>query len=700
MTLRFLLAAGLLAAPALVSAQSAQRAGLVPTAAVTDLTAPTAAAPADVQTSLLATCTAGETAAQAFVAGATFAEPVGNTAGAGGTPQELGQSFTVPCDGLLSSLSITGQSTVANQQVTLTGSIFNGAGTAGTLLRTATSAFALPAAGAYNLPFTFSPIAVTTGQVITLFIDASSPSVFNLQIVDPGTYAGGTAYISTTGTAAGAAVEGTGVSDIRFTATFGPSTTVTSPQVYNPTSAELDGEGWRLLSSPVGALSVNDLASRNLVQGYAASGGFSAQYPNVASNLLIAYTGTAYLGGEAVPGTEFAPRQGTGYFWYFYDRAITPPPTTSGGGTSTSRELSNFTLSATGVSPAANVSTPYYLTASDGAYMLGNPFARPFQLSGLTQTAPAGGTVGTVFSVWDPAIANYRTLAPTDFIAPWQGVFATSTTVSGAAPTFAFAFASTSTTATPPFYGRSESVANTGIAFTLAGATAAGELHDVAAEVRFVADATAGQDLFDGIKLMPPGAPYALLAPVATVDGAARRFAVNSLPETAEGASVPLAFTTTDAGTFTLTWANTLGDTRSASLRDLATGDVVDLATATEYPFTADAGTWADRFELVLGTRGTTATEATPQAATLSAPTPNPAGARSTLTLRVDAAQTVRVTLVDALGREVAVVFEGSVAPGTDAVLTLDTARLAPGAYVVRVQGETFAESRRVTVAR
>ena len=163
---------------------------------------------------------------------------------------------------------------------------------------------------------------------------------------------------------------------------------------------------------------------------------------------------------------------------------------------------------------------------------------------------------------------------------------------------------------------------------------------------------------------------------------------------------MPLAFTTTHAGTFTLTWASTLGDARTASLRDLATGAVVDLDTATEYAFTAEAGDWAERFELVVAQRGATAGEAGPSAVALGAPRPNPSSGRSTLALSVDAAQAVRAVVIDALGREVAVVFEGALAPGAETTLTLDTARLAPGAYVVRVVGETFAESRRMTVAR
>ena len=84
--------------------------------------------------------------------------------------------------------------------------------------------------------------------------------------------------------------------------------------------------------------------------------------------------------------------------------------------------------------------------------------------------------------------------------------------------------------------------------------------------------------------------------------------------------------------------------------------------------------------------------------AVLSMPAPNPAATRATLTLAVDAPQYVRATVVDALGRTVAVAFDG-LAAGAPRI-RVDTSRLAPGVYVVRVAGETFGEARRLTVAR
>jgi hypothetical protein len=79
---------------------------------------------------------------------------------------------------------------------------------------------------------------------------------------------------------------------------------------------------------------------------------------------------------------------------------------------------------------------------------------------------------------------------------------------------------------------------------------------------------------------------------------------------------------------------------------------------------------------------------------------PNPLRDAAALTLTVARAQHVTAAVYDVQGRRVASSFEGEVAVGVPLDLTLDVRGLAPGVYVVRVQGETFAESRRLVVTR
>ncbi len=469
-------------------------------------------------------------------------------------------------------------------------------------------------------------------------------------------------------------------------------TTVTTPVVANKAA-------YRLLAAPVAGQTVANIASQNLVQG------ITGQYPQAPGpNIFTFYDNAAGGGGTAAAifrapaSTASSLRQGAGFFWYFYDRDI---PANAGGpfggGTSSSRELTGFTLSATGTAATANVLTQF-TPNPDGAYMMGNPFAQPFTLSGISASS---GTLGTVFQVFDPTVGSagsYVPLNSTASVAPWQGFFGTVTgATAGQVLGVTYAFASVSPSATPPFYGKQ--AAEQEIKFRLDGMMAAGTTGDVAAQVRFVEGASVGQDLHDSPKLLPPGGPFALIASVGERDSAPARLAVNSFPTSLTDVTVPLAFAATDAGTFTLTWENTLAPGHTAMLRDLARNATVSLNTATEYTFASDATDWTTRFELVIA-RSAVAGEAGPAAVRVGAFAPNPAAGTSRLAFTADAAQTVRATVVDALGREVLVLFDGAVTAGAETPLVVEAGRLAPGTYAVRIAGETFAQTRRLTVVR
>ena len=69
---------------------------------------------------------------------------------------------------------------------------------------------------------------------------------------------------------------------------------------------------------------------------------------------------------------------------------------------------------------------------------------------------------------------------------------------------------------------------------------------------------------------------------------------------------------------------------------------------------------------------------------------------RAALVLSLASPEHVRASVFDALGREVTVEFDGEASGAVR--LDVDTAALAPGVYVVRVVGATFAETRRLTV--
>ena len=97
---------------------------------------------------------------------------------------------------------------------------------------------------------------------------------------------------------------------------------------------------------------------------------------------------------------------------------------------------------------------------------------------------------------------------------------------------------------------------------------------------------------------------------------------------------------------------------------------------------------------------GTDTDDGVPGVAEISAVFPNPATSGAAIEVSVAVAQAVTVEVFDALGRRVARVQNDAVTAGQTLSVDLPTARLAPGVYVVRVAGETFQESRQLTVVR
>jgi outer membrane protein assembly factor BamB len=105
---------------------------------------------------------------------------------------------------------------------------------------------------------------------------------------------------------------------------------------------------------------------------------------------------------------------------------------------------------------------------------------------------------------------------------------------------------------------------------------------------------------------------------------------------------------------------------------------------------------WAIRVR----TGETVSVEPAPGRLALSAAHPNPFSAATAISLSVPDRQSVGVEVYDALGRRVAVLHEGTLAAGAGHRFTFDAAGLPAGLYLVRATGETFSETRRVTLLR
>ena len=133
-----------------------------------------------------------------------------------------------------------------------------------------------------------------------------------------------------------------------------------------------------------------------------------------------------------------------------------------------------------------------------------------------------------------------------------------------------------------------------------------------------------------------------------------------------------------------------LGITLDAEGRIVVSGLSYDEDTGTQSGFIAR-----------LLTNGAVAADpaAHPERIALGVPFPNPVTGRTALTFTLPDPAPVRLAVYDMLGREVAVVSEGTRGIGTHTA-TLDTARLPSGLYVVRLTAGGDAVTRQLTVVR
>ena len=82
----------------------------------------------------------------------------------------------------------------------------------------------------------------------------------------------------------------------------------------------------------------------------------------------------------------------------------------------------------------------------------------------------------------------------------------------------------------------------------------------------------------------------------------------------------------------------------------------------------------------------------------LSSAYPNPFGDDTRLTLSVARAQHVSAEVLDITGRRVAMVYDGTVSPDAPTALEVEGTDLAAGLYLIRVTGEDFTATQRISV--
>ena len=227
----------------------------------------------------------------------------------------------------------------------------------------------------------------------------------------------------------------------------------------------------------------------------------------------------------------------------------------------------------------------------------------------------------------------------------------------------------------------------------------------------------------DGITLTGGSAGEVRLVALATVGGEIRRLRADSL-QVASGAEVSLA-AVADTSAFRLsgpaaatTYDLTLDRAVSGGLRSFYHGEV-PLAAGTIHTVRPDWATLGDGPVTVeVDTDGDGTTDETmtleaqafpvagepgpvplaPAAFALRA-YPNPARGMATVEVATPEAGIVRVSVFDALGREVAVLHTGPLAAGVHP-LVLDASRLPSGVYIVRASTPEAVLTQRITVVR
>ncbi len=84
----------------------------------------------------------------------------------------------------------------------------------------------------------------------------------------------------------------------------------------------------------------------------------------------------------------------------------------------------------------------------------------------------------------------------------------------------------------------------------------------------------------------------------------------------------------------------------------------------------------------------------------LSSVYPNPFNPRAQFTLAVGRDQNVAIDVFDSVGRKVSTLFSGAVTANETQTVVVDGASLASGTYFVRITGETFADTQRITLLK
>ncbi|GAB5536801.1 MAG: hypothetical protein Rubg2KO_30500 [Rubricoccaceae bacterium] len=485
-------------------------------------------------------------------------------------------------------------------------------------------------------------------------------------------------------------------------------------------TAQVTGtEGWRMLAAPsAGAPLADVLGDAIWTQGVPGA--------NVSVGTPSVYTydesATGDLdAGYATPASLDQPLGlGRGAFVYVYADADPAtagiqspfPKTLRAAGTP---PLNEFEWGSGGDAPLSYTDTPAP-AADDGWNLLGNPFGSWFDWDAVELA-----NVNAPVYVYDDATSAYRTRSSGigslagGVIGPFQGFWVQA---NAASPSVR----AVPTTSNGGPLLREGSAKPVVIGLRLRPSAEGATLESEAFVAFGIEGASRQLDGLDARALTPPSDAYVLVASQseASKDASPVSLAIDMRPVPNTEQTIELAVASVASPTdLVLDWPELdLPDGWTVRLIDRERGTEAELVAGERYAFTLASSqrTASDstrlahprvsgdalatgRFALRVTPAGVSVgTEDAITEASVSLLAPNPSRSRSIVRVAVPSAERVQMVVYDALGREVLLAHDGEVTGRVE--LAVDASALAAGVYVVRVEGESFAATRRLTVVR
>jgi hypothetical protein len=502
----------------------------------------------------------------------------------------------------------------------------------------------------------------------------------------------------------------TGIANERTSAPIGDFISPRSSADFNVYATSLTTTaGWRMMSSPV-STTYGTLLAPGWTQGITGSDSPSNGTANVFTFTSGAFAPVENMTNAITPGSGFI------YYHFGKDNYTTPNsgPTTFGVTGTENGAVSNYALATGSVS------------STEGWTLMGNPFASTINWGGRTTTGTVNSTVYVYtssdgdeldqnenprYDSWNGSAGNLAS----GRIAPFQGFFVKA---DAASSTLSIPLSAKSTTAGS--FRQKENV-DPSFVIRLSDGKRTSD-----AWFSFTETGAVGMDAQDAYKLDPLDGTF--ISVFSTINGTPMD--IQNLPASLnERLEIPVSVKSMKEyagvdGDFTISLQNLEGiqDSWGVSLLDNETNTEVDLRSASHSfrwsaprekmrpatervnnPVMTTAAATAPRFTLIIDPASSTSTKddgrGTMDEFALSQNYPNPFNPSTQIRFTLQSSDVTRLTVYDVLGREVAVLVNGTLAAGAHSV-TFDASNLTSGVYMYKLEAGGMTMTKRMTLVK